>query len=109
MLRSIGYFLEPILAIAPFCKKPLALTLRGVTNDRTDPSIDLIRLSSLPVLKRFLIVDDGLELKIVKRGAPPKGGGEVLFCCPLRKQLRPLQVYMNISTLQVQIELMINL
>nr|CAG4643199.1 EOG090X05X4 [Ilyocryptus agilis] len=89
--RGIGYFLEPLLAMGPFCKKPLHLTLRGVTNDKTDPSVDVLRCSALPVLKRFLLVDDGLVLKIVKRGAPPKGGGEVLFCCPIRKQLRPLQ------------------
>nr|CAG4636166.1 EOG090X05X4 [Eubosmina coregoni]SVE69793.1 EOG090X05X4 [Eubosmina coregoni] len=89
--RSISYYLEPLLALGPFCKKPLHLTLRGVTNDQIDPSIDILRCSSIPVLKRFLVVDDGLVLKIVKRGAPPKGGGEVLFCCPIRKQLRPLQ------------------
>jgi RNA 3'-terminal phosphate cyclase-like protein len=70
----------------------LHLTLRGVTNDQTDPSIDIIRCSSMPILKRFLLVDDGLMLKINKRGAPPKGGGEVIFTCPLRKQLRALQV-----------------
>jgi len=81
----------------PFCKKPLHLTLRGVTNDQIDPSIDILRCSSIPVLKRFLLVDDGLVLKIVKRGAPPKGGGEVLFCCPLRKQLRPLQVKIELK------------
>lgn len=90
--RSVSYYLEPLLAIAPFCKISLNLTLRGVTNDQLDPSIDILRCSSLPVLKRFLLVDDGLMLKISKRGAPPKGGGEVIFSCPIRKQLRPLQV-----------------
>nr|CAG4637002.1 EOG090X05X4 [Ceriodaphnia reticulata]SVE72929.1 EOG090X05X4 [Ceriodaphnia reticulata] len=90
-LRSISYYLEPLLAVGPFCKMPLNLTLRGVTNDQIDPSIDVIRCSSIPILKRFLLVDDGLMLKIFKRGAPPKGGGEVIFTCPIRKQLRPLQ------------------
>nr|CAG4641687.1 EOG090X05X4 [Eurycercus lamellatus] len=89
--RSISYYLEPLLAVGPFCKKPLHLTLRGITNDQIDPSIDILRCSSIPVLKRFLLVDEGLLLKIVKRGASPKGGGEVLFTCPIRKQLRPLQ------------------
>ncbi|CAC5423731.1 RCL1 [Mytilus coruscus] len=71
--RGIGYFLE------------------GVTNDQTDPSVDLIKLSTLPVLKRFLGTDEFLELKIVKRGAAPEGGGEILFTCPCRQKLRPLQ------------------
>nr|CAG4646252.1 EOG090X05X4 [Macrothrix elegans] len=89
--RSIAYYLEPIMALAPFCKKPLKLTLRGVTCDQTDPSIDVLRCSSLPVLKRFLLVDEGLEFNIIKRGAAPKGGGEVVFCCPIRRELKPLQ------------------
>ena len=29
--------------------------------------------------------------QIVKRGAPPEGGGEVVFSCPVRRNLRPLQ------------------
>lgn len=90
--RSVSYYLEPLLALAPFCKIPLSLTLRGVTNDQLDPSIDVLRCSSMPVLKRFLLVDDGLTLQISKRGAPPKGGGEIIFTCPIRKQLRPVQV-----------------
>lgn len=32
-LRGIGYYLEVIFAIAPFCKKALNITLRGVTNN----------------------------------------------------------------------------
>ena len=30
-------------------------------------------------------------LQIVKRGAPPEGGGEVVFSCPVRRTLRPIQ------------------
>jgi len=89
--RSIGYYLESILCLAPFCKAPLDITLKGVTNDRTDPSVDMIKLSSLPVLKRFIGTDEGLELKIIRRGAAPGGGGEVLFKCPVKPKLRPFQ------------------
>ena len=46
----------------------------------------------LSVLKRFFLVDDGLELKVQRRGAAPAGGGQVLFTCPIRKLLRPQQV-----------------
>ncbi|XP_076115690.1 RNA 3'-terminal phosphate cyclase-like protein [Mytilus galloprovincialis] len=89
--RGIGYFLEGLICLAPFTKTPLRATLRGVTNDQTDPSVDLIKLSTLPVLKRFLGTDEFLELKIVKRGAAPEGGGEIFFTCPCRQKLRPLQ------------------
>lgn len=37
--RSIGYFLEPIIMLAPFAKKPLQLTLRGITTDEHDLSV----------------------------------------------------------------------
>jgi RNA 3'-terminal phosphate cyclase-like protein len=37
--RSVGYYLEPILLIAPFAKKPLLLTLRGVTTNDEDLSV----------------------------------------------------------------------
>lgn len=30
-------------------------------------------------------------LQIVKRGAAPEGGGEVIFSCPCRQKLRPVQ------------------
>ena len=37
--RSIGYYLELILYLAPFMKIPLEVRLKGVTNDRDDPSV----------------------------------------------------------------------
>jgi RNA 3'-terminal phosphate cyclase-like protein len=38
--RSIGYYLEFVLYVAPFMKTALELRLKGVTNDRDDPSVD---------------------------------------------------------------------
>lgn len=32
--RGIGYYLEVVLALAPFCKKALNIVLRGVTNNQ---------------------------------------------------------------------------
>ncbi|KAI9092703.1 RNA 3'-terminal phosphate cyclase/enolpyruvate transferase [Phlyctochytrium arcticum] len=88
--RSIGYFLESILCLAPFCKRPVTLTLTGVTNNNLDPSVDFIRTVHLPLLKLFGL-DDNIELKINKRGAPPKAGGDISFTCPVIRQLKPLQ------------------
>jgi hypothetical protein len=62
--RSIGWYLEPILAIAPFCKKELGLTLRGVTTDGKDASADTLRTSFLPHLAIFLESPEGLELRV---------------------------------------------
>jgi len=87
--KSVGWFLEPILALAPFCKKELILTLKGITTDANDASVDTLRLSCLPHLAIFLPSSEGLELRITKRGHPPLGGGEVTFRCPVVKQLKP--------------------
>lgn len=89
--RGIGYYLEPLMSLGAFCKSPLNVTLRGVTNNQQDPTPDLLKQSSLPILKRFFLVDDGLELKIQKRGSAPGGGGQVLFRCPIRRALRAQQ------------------
>jgi len=90
--RGVGYWLEPILALAPFCKNPLHLILTGVTNNQVDPSPDYIKASCLPVLRRFLLDDTGLELHVNKRGAAPGGGGQVVLRCPVKKSPRPVQV-----------------
>lgn len=46
----------------------------------------------MPNLIKFLVVDEGLELKVKTRGLRPNGGGEVIFKCPVRKVLRSLQI-----------------
>ncbi|KAI8437143.1 hypothetical protein MSG28_010492 [Choristoneura fumiferana] len=89
--RGIGYYLEILLALGPFCKEPLNAVLQGVTHHDLDVSVDKVKTAALPVLLKFILVDDGLELKVVRRGAPPLGGGEVVFRCPVRRHLRPLQ------------------
>lgn len=92
--RSISYYLEALLCLAPFCKKPLKATLKGVTNDQIDPDLDAIKASSLPLLKRFMGDVEGtkLDLKILARGFKPEGGGSVLLTCPVIKQLQPVQL-----------------
>lgn len=89
--RSIGFYLEGILPLAPFCKNTLKLILRGVTNDKNDVSVDTIKYVSLALMKRFGLLE-GLDLKISKRGAMPDGGGEIVFTCPVRRKLIPLQL-----------------
>ena len=51
--RGIGYYIEALLCLAPFMKTPLRAVLKGVTNNKTDPSVDMIKLSSFPVAKKL--------------------------------------------------------
>jgi RNA 3'-terminal phosphate cyclase-like protein len=89
--RSIGYFLEPLVLLAPFAKKPIKATLRGNTNSSNDPSVDYYRVCVVPLLKHFL-PDNNLHLKILSRGVSPGGGGEVEFSCPVVRRMRPVQM-----------------
>ncbi|XP_033115136.1 RNA 3'-terminal phosphate cyclase-like protein [Anneissia japonica] len=52
--------------------------------------VDIIRTVTLPLMSKFGI-GEGLELKVTRRGAKPNGGGEVIFKCPVRRKLLPLQ------------------
>lgn len=52
----------------------------------------MVKSVTLSVLRRFLGSDDGLELKILRRGAKPTGGGEVLFKCPTKLKLVPINL-----------------
>jgi len=59
--RPLSYYLEPILLLAPFCKKPLNLTLRGkLQNDINGyTSIYKLKNAALPIMEHF-----GLEPSI---------------------------------------------
>lgn len=51
-----------------FCKEPLNVKLGGVTSNDIDPSVDFVKTSMLQTLQKFILDDEGLELKISKRG-----------------------------------------
>lgn len=76
----------------PALPQPLSITLKGITNDSVDPSIDTWRTVALPLLRKAGGLDESsaggsLELRVVKRGARPAGGGEVQLRVPLVRQL----------------------
>lgn len=37
--RGIGYYLEMLICLAPFCKKSILATLKGITSEANDPSV----------------------------------------------------------------------
>lgn len=78
--KGMGYFIEPLLILAPFGKKPLTVTMHGITSSHVDVGVDTIRTSFFPVFEKFGILRQ--ELRIVKRGAVPDGGGEVVLSLP---------------------------
>lgn len=49
--------------------------------------MDTFRSTTLPLLKRFGVPSERLELKIESRGSPPDGGGEVILTVPIVDRL----------------------
>lgn len=92
--RSIGYFVEVLMYLAPFCKEPMRCILKGITNDNLDPCVESINSSCRPIFKKFLncIDDSEIVLKVLSRGLHPRGGGVVSFKCPIRRVLKPIQL-----------------
>lgn len=90
--RGVGYFLEPLLALAPFTKSGLDVTLKGVTNNNLDVSVDVIRTVLIPLMSKFSDKLRDIELKIAKRGADPGGGGEITLRCPPVEHLEPVDL-----------------
>jgi len=89
--RCMTYFLEGLLFLAPFAKRPLGIRLRGVTNGGPDVTCDTFRTATLPLLAKFGL-SEGLIFKITKRGALPGAGGEVTFTCPTLKKVEPIEL-----------------
>jgi len=99
-IRSVGWYLEGILPLAPFGKEALHITLKGITDGlaEVDPSPDYLATSILPILLQFGIGgsandDDPLSdlppsIRVTRRGAAPLGkDGEVVFTCPIVKEI----------------------
>ena len=90
--RGVTWFLEGVLPLLPFAMAPITLTMAGVTNDTTDQSVDLFRTVTLPTISKFGL-EEGMDFKIVARGAPPSGGGSVTLFVPTVRKLKALRQF----------------
>lgn len=99
--KSIGWFLEGILPLAPFGKEALDIVFDGITDGMThlDPSPDYIATAIIPLYRLFGIgkVEDeegngsnAIQCKVIRRGAAPMGHGRVHFVCPIVQETLPI-------------------
>lgn len=72
--KPVGYFIEPMLYLAPFSKKKFSLIFRGITASHNDAGLEAIKWGLLPILEKFGVRECALHT--LKRGSPPLGGGE---------------------------------
>ncbi len=80
---SITLFLQAIILPSLFAPGKITLTVKGGTSGKWQASVDYLQQILLPQLKRFV---DKIELKILKRGYYPEGGGEIILEISPRKQ-----------------------
>lgn len=86
--RGLGYYIEGLLPLAIFAKRPVQLTLSGVTNNDIDISVDILRTVTFPLLKHFGI--ENIHFAIKKRGAAPNGGGTIEVTIPIVREITPV-------------------
>lgn len=89
--RGIGYFLESLISLALFGKSSLEITLTGVTNEEYDISPDYLSQTFVPLFKNFGI-ETVPQIKILKRGFQPSGGGEVHLSVGLIKFMKAISL-----------------
>ena len=93
--RSVIYYLEVAAALAPLCKDPVVLQLKGCTHDEFGHSADIFRSVTVPTLQKLGITnaeDSQLSFKIVSRGFGPESNGCVIFTCPTVKYIAPIEL-----------------
>ena len=92
--RSVVYYLEVVAALAPFCKDPLILQLKGSTHESIDNSVDIFRSVTVPLLAKLGVANNEeakLSFKIVTRSCR-EASGIVIFTSPTVKFLAPLDL-----------------
>jgi len=79
--ETVGYFIAPMLMLAPFSKNKFSIVFQGLTNSAKSDSygVDAIKWGMLPMMEKFGVRE--VNLHILKRGSAPNGGGEVHLLC----------------------------
>ncbi|KAK6202746.1 RNA 3'-terminal phosphate cyclase/enolpyruvate transferase [Scheffersomyces amazonensis] len=79
--KPVGYFIEPMLYLAPFSKKKFSIIFKGITtSDKSkDATPESIKWGLIPIMEKFGVRE--ISLYILKRGSAPIGGGEVHLLC----------------------------
>ena len=89
--RAVGYFLEPILLVSLFAKKPLDLTLTGITNDEGGDVGGHVPHRHAPDAEAAVRAGGGsVAANRAAAGAPPGAGGEIVLKLPILKELKTI-------------------
>ncbi|WP_069806684.1 RNA 3'-terminal phosphate cyclase [Vulcanisaeta thermophila] len=84
---SVTLVIQTILPILTFAPCPSTVTITGGTDVPWSPPIDYVRFVMLPTLSLFGV---NAEVKLLRRGHYPRGGGEVRLTVRPNPELRPV-------------------
>ncbi len=86
---SISLVLQALMPAAAFSPSSTEFEITGGTDVRWSPTIDYIRFVVIPILSR---IGYASELKLIRRGHYPKGGGKVSMKVQPAQGFSPLQL-----------------
>lgn len=99
---SITLLLQGLILPCLFAPAKVTLNIKGGTCGKWQASVDYLKELLLPQLKRFV---NKINLKILKRGYYPRGGGEIVLEITPKYKLKEFEsVYQLIDTLSSEIE-----
>ncbi len=82
---SVTLVLQAIMPLLAFASETVEVQLTGGTDVRWSPPVDYLQLVTLPILRRMGYIGD---LKVLRRGYYPRGGGKIQFSSSPVKGLR---------------------
>lgn len=86
---STTLMLQSLLPVMSFAKHRLSVELRGGTNNPLAPPVDYIETVLLPVLSRMGV---RANLRLLRRGFYPRGGGIIQVSTEPVKRLSPIEL-----------------
>lgn len=89
--RSLSYYMEFLLMLSPFGRDPLYIKLIGTTDySGIDHSSDLIRMVTVPLIKKIVPQIGDVSLSIIKRSVSQDSLGQVLLSVPIIRKIEPI-------------------
>jgi len=92
---SITLFLQAIILPCLFAPSKITLTIKGGTCGKWQASVDYLQYLLLPQLHRFV---EKINLKIIKRGYYPQGGGEIILEISPKYHLKEYSSFQEFSS-----------
>ncbi len=87
---SITLLLQALILPCLFAPGKISLKIKGGTCGKWQASVDYLQNVLLPQIKRFV---NKIELKVMKRGYYPKGGGEIILEISPRLKLKDYESF----------------